>query len=957
MKQFLIVLILLISTSVQAQFRNHFVIMDSRNGLKSDYVYSVSEGLQHNIWIATNNGMTRFNGSTFKNFSIENGLNSNDIMYSRIDSKNRIWVCDYYYGLNYIKGHQVYYIKAARKIPGLFFCFEKKGSIYFSSVTNGECYVLTPGNSFIPYKPKKKDIEIHKYDKKTDTYYGYDRFFKRHFVIESGNKFRLKPFYKVNANNIDLRRFGLFTQSAKVDSSSQKQLYNFYYNKMDYLIDNLKQIAPFYTAKDTLKQHLAAGTTQNKSGSGFTNVGNLIHLNGKEFKSVFIDSGKNFWLIDEKNRLYFVKYSGLEIMNKVNYSLFGSNDIFIKKSRLEGNKLYFIANSNLFGVMDITNYEVKIIRKFEEKLFNLFSSGDKICLISDKGKYFYDTSGDHFSFVKIHAKLNLEQTFVDDESNLFAIKENFIESEHNDKITFDFTDIRFKHFCLNHNLAVVGNEEMVASYNFSTKAKNKNTSIKQASFIRKIKEGVIVSTGNRMVYFLDNNLKVKQKISLKDNCYFIKYKDDKVYLATYNDITVYKRQNDKWHFFNKINFDEGVLRGRILDIVFLQYKFIVITDNGISVIKNSYLDKNASGQVQIVDFFVGEKSIMNTKEKVIKQGKSGNVMIRTSFRTFDNKDCFELFYRLVKNENYDKTSWNLLQNRNVLFNDLAHGDYIFEVCARNLRDPNQRTFEKVSFKVEPYFWETNSFFIAVIAMYLTMVFYFLRYFRRKINQRNKLKLELITLELKSLKNQMKPHFLFNALNNLQGILFTKGVEEANLFLSKFSQLLRSTLEVTRDKITSLDEEIKYIKTYLDFEQLRSNNELFVTYKIEETLDLERIEIPVMVVQTIIENAIMHGLHASKNRKELLIEIYQQDSSLKIIIEDNGVGRSKSVSDHEHNHKPLASLIIQERFRILSKLRKKSHTLEIIDLEKDGVPCGTRVVITVPLYYFEFNASE
>lgn len=957
MKQFLFVLILLFGKSAQAQFRNQFVIMDSRNGLKSDYVYSVREGLQHNIWIATNNGLTRFNGSTFKNFSIENGLNSNDVVYSQIDSHNRIWVCDYHYGLNFIKGYQVYYVKAARKIPGLFFCFEKKGSIYFSSVTNGECYLLTPGNSFIRYKPKKKDIEIHRYDKTTRSYYGYDHLFKKHFVLESGNKFKLKPFYKINANDTDLHRFGLYTQSPKLDSTSQKQLYNFYYNKMDFLIDNLKQIAPFYTVKDTLRLHSIEGAAQERSGTEFRNIGDLIKLNGKEFKSVFIDSGKNWWLIDEKNRLYFVKYSGLEILNKVNYSLFGSNDIFIKNSRLEGDKLYFIANSNFFGVMDTSNYEIKIIRKFEGKLFNLFNAGGKICLISDKGKYFYDRTSNDFSFEEIRGQLNLEKTFVDNDNNLFAIEENFIKSEHNDKIAFDFTDIRLKHFCLNNNLAVVGNEEMVASYNFTTKVKSKNASIKQADFIRKMRDGVIVGTGGRMVFFLDNNLKIQQKIRLKDNCYFIKYNDDKVYFATYEDISVYRKKDGKWQSFNKINFDEGVLRGRVLDIVFLKYKFIVITDNGISVIKNSYLDKIASGQVQIVDFFVGEKSILNTKEKIIKQGKHSNVMIRTSLRTFDNKDRFEIFYRLVKNGNYDDTSWNRLQNRNVLFDDLPHGNYIFEVCARNLRDTSQKSFEKVSFKVAPYFWETNLFFITVLVLYLTMVFFFLRYFKKKINQKNKLKLELITLELKSLKNQMKPHFLFNALNNLQGILFTKGVEDANLFLSKFSQLLRSTLEVTRNKITSLDEEIKYIKTYLDFEQLRSNNELFVTYKIEETLDLKRIEIPVMVVQTIIENAIMHGLHPSKNKKELLIEIYRQDNSLKIIIEDNGVGRSRSISNDEQDHKPLASLIIQERFRILSKLRKKQHTLEIIDLEKDGKPCGTRVVITVPLYYFEFDGSE
>lgn len=949
MKQFLLVLILLICEGIQAQSPNQFVTMDLRNGLKSDYVYSVREGIYHNIWIATNNGLTRFNGSTFKNFSIENGLYSNDVASSEIDSKNRIWVCDYHYGLYYIKGYQVYYIKAAAKILGLYFCFEKNGSIYFSSVINGECYVLTPGDSFIPYKPQKKNLEFHSYDKATKTHFGFDHLFKKHFALGPGNKFRLNPVYKVNQNNIDLRDFGLYTQSAKVDSISQKQLCNLYYNKMDYVIDNLKQVAPFYTAEDTLKlskSNVASG----KKGPKFRNIGDLMKFNPAEFKSIFIDSGKNIWIIDKKNKLFFIRYSSLEIMNKLNYSLFGSDDIFIKKNCLAGNKLFFIANSNLFGVMDVSNYKIKIIRKFDEKLFNLFDSGNKICLITNKRKYFYDKEKEIFSFEDIKVDFDLEKSFVDKHNNLYAIEENFIQSENKDKITFDSTNIRFKYFCLNNNIAVVGNEEMIASYNFTTKEKKENFSIKQVSFIRKTKEGVIVVTGTREVFFLDNNLKITQKIRLKDNCYFIKYNGDKVYFATYSDITVYEKEEGKWQFFNKINFDEGVLRGRIVDFVFQKDRFIVITDNGISVVKNSYLNKEASGQVQIVDFFVGQKSLINVKDKVIEQGKYSNIMIKTSLRTFDNKDCFEIFYRLVKNGNYNDTFWDRLQNRNILFNDLPHGDYIFEVCARSLRDPNQKSFEKVYFKVSPYFWETNVFFISVLIVYLAMILLFLRYFKRRITNRNELKLELITLELKSLKNQMKPHFLFNALNNLQGLLFTKGVEDANLFLSKFSKLLRSTLEVTRDKSTSLEEEIKYIKTYLEFEQLRSNNELFVTYKIEETLDIKRLEIPVMVVQTIIENAIMHGLNPSSKKKELLIEIYQQDNDLRIIIEDNGVGRSKTKKSEDH--KSLASIMIEERFRILSKLKKRRYSLKIIDLEKDGEPCGTRVVIVIPVYYLE-----
>ncbi|MCD0468058.1 histidine kinase [Flavobacterium sp. ENC] len=948
MKQVLVVLILLINYTVSAQYRNKFDVIDSRNGLTSDYVYCVKEGLHHNIWIATDNGLTRFNGTVFKNFSIENGLSSNNIFHIEIDSQNRVWACDYNYGLNYVKNSKVYYIKKAKKIPGLVFCFERKGTVYFTSVSNGKCYFLTPGNSFLSYNPKKSDTDSLHFDKTNKILTGYDRLFKNRFIIDNKKEFKLKPFYAVTGKEMSLSDFGLFSKSDKIAPNSKNGLKSSYYSKLDLLIDNLKEITPLYKAQDTL--------TNNTKGSIFTNIADLIEIKDGKFKFVFIDSNKNFWLIDEKNKLYYIKYSSLEIMNKLNISLFSSNDIFINKSCLAHDKLFFITNTNSFGCLDLETYEVKIIREFEEKLYNLFYFDDAVCIISKKGKYFYTDKKKDFHFTPILLLPNLKKTFLNNDSTLFAVDENTIKSEKGEKLTFDFTNVRFNHFDVKNDIAVFSNEEVIAAYNFKTKKTDKTFSIKQANFITTSREEIIVGTGARMVYFLDDKLKIKQKIRLKDNCYFMKYYNDKIYLASYKDITIYEKKRGKWTFLNKINFEEGVLRGKISDFVFHKDKVIVLTDNGISVLKNSYLYKTPKAQIQIIDFIVKEKSILNVSDKTIDQGKYDNILIRTSLRTFDNKDCFEVFYRLIKNKNYNDASWKKLSNRNVFFDDLSHGDYLFEVCSRNLKNTNQKSFDKITFTITPYFWETRVFFTVVLVLYLLMILLFLRYFRRRINKRNKLKLELITLELKSLKNQMKPHFLFNALNNLQGLLFTKGVEEANLFLIKFSRLLRSTLEVTRDKSISLEEEIKYIKTYLEFEQIRSNNELFVTYKIQETLDLKRIEIPVMVVQTIIENAILHGLNPSRNKKELLIEICQLNNSLRIIIEDNGVGRSKSGSTIS-DHKSVASLIIDERFRILTKLRKRNHSLEIIDLEKDGLPCGTRVVITIPVYYLNTLSPE
>jgi hypothetical protein len=212
---------------------------------------------------------------------------------------------------------------------------------------------------------------------------------------------------------------------------------------------------------------------------------------------------------------------------------------------------------------------------------------------------------------------------------------------------------------------------------------------------------------------------------------------------------------------------------------------------------------------------------------------------------------------------------NLLYTLNHLKSSIAKSDgyYLLRILFENSGSQNLKYYYKVCFSTSLFGdWERTIFSYISIIMYMLLFFLIFKFLNIRISKTKKLELDLITLELKSLKNQMNPHFLFNALNNLQSIIFTHGAEQANLYLCKFSTLMRLTLEITRNNTISLKDELKYIRTYLEFEQLRTNDELLVTYDIEDSLEISKIEIPVMVVQTIIENAINHGLIPSKKKK-------------------------------------------------------------------------------------------
>lgn len=957
MKLFLFILAIFFSNSIKAQYQNSFTIIDSRNGLKSDFVNSISEDSENYIWISTDNGLTRYNGTEFKTFSTEDGLNSNEISSSVVDSKKRLWVSNYYYGINYIKDNKVYLLKNA-KILGLSFRFEKNDTIYFSSKSTGKTYFLNKENSLKEYKIKNKNIALLFYNKLNDIYFAYDSLSDKYYLINHQKDFIPSFLTEDHYNKFTLYNTNLFYKHSFFDSVKKSNTYNkkrVHRSEINNFINDLKKIIPLYKKEDLLNtnndQNIFSLFQKTKSHQFiYKRVSEFLKTNGIDFKSIFIDSNKNFWIIDHKNKLYYIRYSSLQIVNKFNSDLFNSDDVFIKKHILIDHNLFFITNNNLFGYVNLNNYKTKIIHKFDHTVYNIFYLDNTICIPSEKGIYHLKIKKNqtvHLSDLKYKKTKNA----IYHNHDLYYIDKNIIKSEKGDFIKFSSSEMELEDFTANEDMIAVYNDEMIGIYNFKTKKKRTIFSIEHANYLKKIDHEIIVSTGNKDVYFLDDNLKIVQQLKLKDNGYYIGYKSGKLFLATINNITVYYKKKNKWLFLNRINFKEGVMRGKVLDFIFLKEKIIVLTNNGISEIKDSYINKIASGSININNFSINGTSIIDKKHKIFEQGNI-NIAITTSLKTFDNKDNFNIFYRLIKNGDYSNTSWKPLTYKTVLFDNLPAGEYNFEVFSTTIRQSNIKSFDKISFTIKPYFWETNLFFTTVVLLYILLFIFSLRFFRKKITKNNRLKLELITLELKSLKNQMKPHFLFNALNNLQSILFIKGPEETNKYIIKFSKLLRSTLEVTRNNTISLEEEINYINTYLDFEQIKGNHELFITYAINKGIKLKEIEIPVMVIQTIVENAIIHGLTPSKKRKELLIKIQQRINQIQIIIEDNGVGRSHRKENPHENHKSYGSLIIEERFKILSKLNKTKYQIEIIDLFTDNIASGTRVIITLPVKYIE-----
>ncbi len=207
-------------------------------------------------------------------------------------------------------------------------------------------------------------------------------------------------------------------------------------------------------------------------------------------------------------------------------------------------------------------------------------------------------------------------------------------------------------------------------------------------------------------------------------------------------------------------------------------------------------------------------------------------------------------------------------------------------------------------------------------------------------------------ELKALKAQMNPHFIFNALNSIQEYIVLNKKSLASDYLGKFADLIRNYLHYSDTGFISIPEEVHNLNLYLELEKLRFEDELSYSFDVEEKANFELIKIPTMLIQPYVENALKHGLLHKKDNRKLNISISKLSSSLvQCIIEDNGVGRKKSEeikSRLKPNHKSFALDANTQRLDLLNYGKERKIGIEIIDLMENHEPKGTKVILTIPI---------
>jgi len=399
----------------------------------------------------------------------------------------------------------------------------------------------------------------------------------------------------------------------------------------------------------------------------------------------------------------------------------------------------------------------------------------------------------------------------------------------------------------------------------------------------------------------------------------------------------------KGKFKRHFNSTYGTNHGRVLDFEIIKNTLWISNSEGLQTINLNYKGKPALiPLISISAIYANDVQISNNTQQ------DYNTAIRKfkfvlSSPTLKYKSEINYHYQL---RGYDE-DWiiNDYNQNEILYNALAPGDYEFIVKAEN-----QNKFSKpVSYKfsIAYPFYATWWFIALLIISFLIIVVMIYRWQLNATRQKARQINELNASKLTAIQSQMNPHFIFNSLNSIQDLILKGDVEHSYSYIATFSNLVRRTLSYSDKDFIDFEQELKLLELYLSLEKLRFKKDF--SFNII-TNDITDIQIPPMLIQPFIENALVHGLLHKEGEKKLTIT-FTLNHHLICVVEDNGIGREQAKAiklRQRSDHESFSVQAIRKRFEILSEHFKGELGYTYSDLIENGKAVGTRVTIQLPI---------
>ncbi len=346
-------------------------------------------------------------------------------------------------------------------------------------------------------------------------------------------------------------------------------------------------------------------------------------------------------------------------------------------------------------------------------------------------------------------------------------------------------------------------------------------------------------------------------------------------------------------------------------------------------------------------------NLLEAGEPVLKLNHDQNYLqFEFAALLFNNSNQTNYAYRL---KGIDK-EWIYSNNSNrVSYSGLNSGIYYFKVKAANNDGAwgNEKIIEII---IRPPFYASWWFIALSLLLMGGLVFAWNRFRINQARKEEKLKAtfaqQIAETEMKALRAQMNPHFIFNSLNSIQKYILKNDQFAASQYLTKFSRLIRLILDHSNQNNILLSSELELLKLYVEMESIRFDDKFNYEIKSDAAINADVVEIPSMLIQPYVENAIWHGLLHKEEKGKLTINFLKNgENVIKVIIEDDGIGREKAAelkSKQVLKKKSYGMQITEDRIAIINRLQDIKATSQVVDIkDAAGNAAGTRVILEIP----------
>jgi len=955
-----------LNTFAQTVYLPHYTTKD---GLPSNNCFYTLQDQQGFIWIATDAGVSRFDGAVFENFSVDDGLPDNQILQLRQDSKGRIWFMALNGQLSYFLNGKIHNEKNNSNLKDLSFngvvvsfLEDSKGKLWFGTNNN----IIGVWDGIKTNKMSSKDAHF-----KYQNAYLYEdqnhniRAFTNNsaFIYKNGNfSLTQQERYPLSYKTIYQRENGIYF----LDKEGLNRLN----------VTGIKKILDI--DKKLLESNLGYIYMNDSEFWICNEIGvkgirydgrSASFLQGINVNQVIEDKQDNLWFTT-KNGIYKLPQLKDQIytVNREN----GLNNIVIKSIiKDKDNRLWLGGNNGSINILDLKTKNSAQINLPNPEQYNVVKQ-----LVFDKrnSKIFF-ASDYGLGSVSSNYPLNKDFKFLrETNNNMFVVKNFTIDTTAkltlsmssgvviiNDRNKLEFSVLKYKEqqdFFKDRSYRVFYDKEQNLWFSnisglseFNHNKLNKHYEkysllTKRINDMRQLADGSIAmaTDGYGIIIFKDGKITqiIDYKRGLNNNIInklFVR--DGNLWAISNTGINRISFQKGKATIsaFDDVN---GILSDNLNDLYIDKDTAYFATNNGLIYFAyNHLLQTSQAPKIYITSVINNKKTLDLTSNNFNLKPNERSLIINYSAIDFNSKNIVYR-YRLKSNG-----AWIETKNRRLELSSLEPGEYTFEVSAKN-QNSHWSEPAKIKLILEKKFYQTWWFIgiLLVIGGYLiyTISVSITKRQKNKEQEQLLLKNKILMLEQQALQAMMNPHFVFNVMNSIQHFINTKNTASANKVLTGFARLIRKNLEICTQSYISLEEEINYLNLYLNLEKNRFGEKFHFKIHVDPQIDQEETLIPSMLLQPYIENAIWHGIMPKEEGGTVSINISEQNNgTLLISIIDDGIGIDNSLAAKKDGHQSKGMDLTRERINLLNKIEAKSIQLDI----KQHGKTGTIVSISIP----------